>query len=187
MALGLSSAIASANSITVSQVSATDVPGGSVWGYDLSFINSTLNNGDFVTINDFGVGAIASLPVPGWSFSQSLTGPNSLPASDDPGVLNVTLTWTGGNGVVVSPGPSSIVNQLLQLSSPLPVGSLIDSSEYTTIDHVTSGLVAGTTSRVIGTVRTPAPGSTVPDGGSSMALFGLALGAVQCVRRKLSR
>jgi hypothetical protein len=186
LALGLSTAIASANSITVTETGAVNVVGGSQWTYDLSFINSTLNNGDFVTINDFGAGAPIAVPA-GWAYSQSLVGPNSLPASDDPGLLNATFTWIGGNGTVISPNSTTVVNQILTLSSPVAVGSL-DTSDYTTIDHVTSGLVAGTQSRVIGTVRTPVTTTTtVPDTGSSLALFGMALTVVQCARRKLSR
>jgi len=111
-----------------------------------------------------------------------------LPASDDGGILNATLTWIGGNGTVISPNPSTVVNQILSLNSPRPVGALLDTSDYTTIDHVTSGLIAGTASRVIGNVRTPVPTTNrVPDAGSSLALFGLAITAVHCARRKLNR
>jgi hypothetical protein len=186
LAVGVSTAIASADSITVTETGAVNVAGGSQWTYDLSFINSTLNTGDFVTINDFGAGAPIAVPA-GWAYSQSLVGPNSLPANDDPGLLNATFTWIGNSGTIVSPNSTTVANQILTLSSPEALGSL-DTSDYTTIDHVTSGLVAGTPSRVIGTVRTPvATPKAVPDTGSTLALFGMALTMVECARRKISR
>jgi len=185
-----SSVFVSANSITVTELSAVNVGGGSQWAYDLSFINSTLNNGDFITINDFGPGAVVVSPNSGWIFSQSLVGPNSLPAIDDPAQLNATLTWTGGNGVVLSPDPASVHNQSLTLSSPRPVAATIINSDYTTIDQVSSGLVAGTDSKVFGSVATPTTGPgipTVPDSSSTLALSSFALASLSAFRRTLRR
>src|SRR5437016_4158846 len=86
---------ASANSITLTDVS--QVAG--AFTYSVSGTNSSLNAGDFWTINDFGPATLGANTLPaGWVFSQALTGPNSLPATDNPGILNATFTWTGANG-----------------------------------------------------------------------------------------
>jgi len=179
----LGSAVLARASITVTEVSAIGA-GPSIWTYNASFLNSTLNNGDFFTLNDFGLGAPIAVPA-GWAFSESLTGPNSLPATDNPSVLNATFTWVGGNSAVISANPSTLVNQLFGLSSPGSI-SAMTAADYTTIDHVTSGLVAGTQSRVIGSIAVPSSVVTVPDAGTTVALLGCALLSLGGLRRKLS-
>jgi len=164
---------ASPNSITLATVSG--VGGGpSLWTYDYSFANSTLAVGDFFTINDFGPAGLVAAPLvpPGWAFSQALTGPNSLPASDNPTVLNVTFTYLG------APGPVANGTFAFILSSPLGAAPQFDS--YTSKDHSTSD---GLESDVIGHVQGP---HTIPDAGTSMVLLGLAVTGLGFARRKLA-
>ena len=181
----LAAVSASANSITVTETGAVNTTGGSDWSYDLSFVNSTLNKGDFVTINDFGPATGVTVPA-GWAMTQAPTGPNSLPATDSPSKLNVTLTWTGANGTVMSPDPTTTTVATLTLHSPTSV-AVGGTADYTTIDQVTSGLVAGTDSRVIGSTIVPPRPPTVPDGGMTLALLGFASPGIEGLRRKLSK
>jgi len=177
-ALALAGLSASANSITVNETSG----GGGTWVYDIHFDNSTVNSGDFFTINDFGsvISQSSTLPA-GWSFSQGFTGPNSLPAIDNPGVLNVTFTWTGATTPMTA--PLGVADFTLTLTSPLlGVGGI---SDYTSIDHVNGGPLAGQSSRVIGPIQTPA-GPTIPDGGTTVMLLGAALSGLGLIRRKLA-
>jgi|ERR1041385_941462 hypothetical protein len=163
-----------ANSITLGSVSG--VGGGpSTWTYDYTFANSTLAVGDFFTINDFGSAAVGSGPaVPaGWVFSQALVGPNSLPAVDNPTVLNATFTFTG------APGP--VADGTFSFSLISPLGAAFQFHDYTSSDHSTSD---GSVSRVIGQVRGPV--TVVPDGGLTIAFLGFALTGIGLLRRKLS-
>lgn len=172
-----------ANSITLGDLS--QVGGGpSTWTYLYTFANSEIHTGDYFTINDFGTAAVAAAPVfPGglWAFSQALVGPNSLPiaAIDNAGILNATFTWTGG---LVNLGAGSVGPFGFSLTSPLGTAfmKLVD---YTSLDHIASGPFAGNDSRVIGSVA--APGVAAPDGGSTLALLGVALAGLGLIRRKM--
>jgi hypothetical protein len=173
--LALVAVTANANTITLGNVSAVPSGGGSDWTYSYTFANSTLNPGDYFTINDFGLAAVTLPPLgplPTWAFSQALIGPNSLPATDDAGVLNVTFTWTGGTLIV----PNGVFTFTLHSA----LGITATNHDYTSIDQSTSN--PGTDSMAIGTVSGPA---TVPDGGSAVALLGIALAAVEGARRVL--
>jgi hypothetical protein len=172
---------ANANSITLGSVSATPSGGGgSDWTYSYTFANSELQNGDFFTINDFGLATVVVAPInpaPNWVFSQSLTGTSALPSVDNPSVLNVTFTWTDGT-INLGPGPLGAFTFVLHS----PLAAIPVDHDYTSLDHIASGLTAGNESRVIGSVAGPL---TVPDGGSAVALLGLALASVEGLRRKL--
>jgi hypothetical protein len=179
-----SALLAQANSITVSQVSA--VGGGpSTWTYVATFVNSTVNPGDFFTLNDFGPATVITSMPAGWVFSQGLTGPNSLPATDNASVLNATFTWTGAAGTVISPNPATTVGFTFQLESPGSFSPFL--SEYTSIDQATSGEgIAGTDSKVIGSITVPLFPQTVPDGGMTLMLLGSAVSGLALLRRKLA-
>jgi hypothetical protein len=173
---------ASANSITLGSVSAVPAGGGSDWTYSYTFANSEIRAGDFFTINDFGLATVVTAPgspAANWAFSQALTGNSALPSVDSPGVLNVTFTWTGGtvNFGPLASGPFTFV-----LHSPL--AAIPIDHDYTSLDHIATGLTAGNESRVIGSVAGP---QTVPEGGSALALLGLALAGVEGVRRKFRK
>jgi hypothetical protein len=181
--LALSAITAQANSITITQVSSSGA-GPSQWVYTATFVNSTVNPGDFFTLNDFGTANVVTSALPaGWTFSQALVGPNSLPATDNAATLNATFTWTGAAGTVVSPDANTSVAFNFTLGSPLSSAASALAA-YTSIDQVTSGQVAGTDSRVICSIRVP-QAVPVPDGGTTIALLGFALTAVEGTRRLL--
>lgn len=169
---------ATANTITLGDVSAGLGGGPYTYTYSYEFANSLLMPGDFFTINDFGPAVVVAAPVfpAAWGFSQLPLGPNSLlvgPA-DDGAILNATFTW-GGPATVV--GTASLF--FFTLSSPyLPAGLDI----YTSRDHVASS--PGSISVVGGSVTVPAA-PAVPDGGLTLALLGFALVGVESLRRKL--
>lgn len=173
---GLANLGANANSITLANVLVTG-GGPTTWTYDYSFANSTLATGDFFTINDFGPAAVVgvgpAIP-PGWFFSQLLTSPNSLPAFDDPSVLNATFTYMGV--------PGAVANGTSPFSLTSLFGPMAQLHDYTSLDHST--VPAGPASRVIGSVFGP---HTVPDGGLTLSLLGFALLGVEGLRRKLSK
>jgi hypothetical protein len=170
--LALAAVTANANTITLGNVSAVPSGGGSDWTYSYTFANSTLNNTDFFTINDFGLATVVAPPLgplPTWTFSQALTGPNSLPATDNGSVLNVTFTWTGG--------PLVVPNGIFTFTLHSPLGITPTTHDYTSLDQSTSN---GGDSRAIGPVDGPA---AVPDGGSAVTLLGVALAGLEGVRR----
>jgi hypothetical protein len=179
---GLASQTASANSITLGSVSVAPAGGGgSDWTYSYTFANSEIQRNDFFTINDFGLASVVTpptAPAASWVFSQALVGNSALPSIDNPGVLNVTFTWNDGtmNLGALPQGPFTLV-----LHSPL--GVIPETHDYTSLDHIATGLTAHDDSRVIGSVAGPL---TVPDGGSAVALLGVALVGVEGLRRKLA-
>jgi len=169
--LALAAVTANANTITLGDVSAVPSGGGSDWTYSYTFANSTLNNGDYFTINDFGLATVVLGPVvPGaaWTFSQAFTGPNSLPATDNASVLNVTFTWGGGPFTITGAGTFTLHSSL---------GITPETHQYTSLDQSASN---GGDSMAIGNVTGP---RTVPDGGSAVALLGIALAGLEGARR----
>jgi len=177
----LASFSASANSITLQLLSGVNNAGGSAWAYQMIFANSDLENGDFITLHDFGPVTAQILPA-GWSLSQSLLGstPSQLSPVDSAGVLNATLTWGGG-----SAPQGTAVGPIFLLQSPYDLSNT-DTIDYSTLDHVLAGLNAGDPSKVLSTVLgTRAP--TVPDAGLTVGLLGSALLAVEGLRRRLSK
>ena len=174
---------ASANSITLGNVSeVNDLGGGSDWTFSFSFDNSSLNSGDFFTINDFGAATVVSPPSsPGgtWVFSQALVGPTPFPpgvATDNAGILNVTFTWNGGGPIAVgNAGP-----YFFTLHSALSVSAVLQVDQYVSIDQ---SLSDGADSRVVGPLF--GPQTVVPDGGMTVAFLGFALVGIEGLRRKL--
>ncbi len=161
---------ASANTIVPVFVSAV----GTTWTYTINVIASQLQNGDYVTINDFGTAGLISNPAPAdWAFSQSSTGPNSLPTPET-GKKNITLMWTGGT---VNVGFASYTFVFSSAN-----GSATKAGRWSSQDHqIGTGLgpqPAG------GFIQTPL--NPVPDGGSTIALLGMTLVAVAGLRRKMN-
>jgi hypothetical protein len=178
-----SASTARANSITLGDVSAVPSGGGSVWTYTYSFANSYLTTGDFFTINDFGPATVSVAPIlpgPNWSFTQSATGPNSIPATDSATALNATFTWIGGD---LNLGPGSSPNFIFALFSPF--GTEIRTTQYTTQDHISDDPTRP--SRVIGFINAPAGAVNTPEGGSALALLGVGLIGIGTLRRKFRK
>ena len=161
---------ASANTIVPVFISAV----GNNWTYQINVIGSQLHDGDYVTINDFGTAGVVSNPSPAnWAFSQANVGPNALPTVDT-GIKNITLTWTGGTV------DTAFASYTFVFSSA--GGSVTTGGTWTSQDHqIVTGLgpqPAG------GFIQTPA--NPVPDGGSTVALLGMALVAAAGLRRKMN-
>lgn len=177
-ALVLTSVSASANSITLGSVSTAPTLGGTLWTYEITLANSTLvANDSYFTINDFGPAVQVIdplLPLPLWTFSQAVSGPNSiLGAGDDGSVLNLTFTWAGLTGSVLDS-----VSTFTVFSPQTSLGFQVH--DYTSVDRATSD---GLPSRVIGSVKTPV---TTPDGGTTVMLLGAALSGLALMRRKFA-
>ena len=182
-AVMLASLNANANSITLGTQGAVLNGGGSDWTYEYTFANSTLQNGNYFTINDFGAATVVSsptYPTANWVFSQALVGPNSLAAGDLASVLNVTFTWNGGNNVIVADALNTFVLHSAVASTAFQF------DQYTSVDTATTS--GGTQpSKVIGPIKTPLrPTTTVPDGGTSVMLLGASLSGLALLRRNLA-
>jgi len=162
------------HTITPSVVS-TSAPG--IWTYTADLSSGQVNNGDGFTIFDFGGYVAGSIFAPsGWSATVALTGSvlGVTPPSgyvDDPTLLNLEFTRTGG---LIGP-----TNSVLNLGSfgatttDLAQGFVAWSSR----DHTPLGAVGADHADVI-----LAPGA-VPDGGSTVALLGVALAGLEGLRR----
>lgn len=179
-AAALAAQVANANSITLGDISSVGA-GPSIWTYSYAFANSELHPGDYFTINDFGPAAVVVGPA-GFAFSQALAGPNSLAATDNAGILNVTFTWAGP---ISNLGAGTVGPFAFSLSSPF--GSTPVLTSYTSEDHIASGPFIGLLSRVIGSVAAPDNGRSVPDGGSTLILLGSAILGLLGIARKSLR
>ena len=111
LVFGFMTSTAMANTITVAPQPAISGAGPYLWEYSVNLEgNSQINTGDFFTIFDFaGFVSVANTPA-GWAFST--TPPQSCPtqapfpglcaAVDDPAIVN--LTWTRTGGTIFGPG-----------------------------------------------------------------------------------
>jgi hypothetical protein len=153
-----------ANSLTL--VNDTPPTTGSFdWNYHVDWANSTLNNGDFVTISS-GAGGVTSATGPaGWTatFSGGANG-------------SVTWTWNGGT-LALGSGQGTITG--FSFHSTFGTGH---ASPYNSLDQVNSGAGAGLNSTVTGFVSAP---NALPDGGSAVTLLGIALAGIEGARRLL--
>lgn len=154
-----------ANSLTL----VNDTPpttGGFDWNYHVDWANSTLNNGDFVTISS-GVGGVVNGTVvgpAGWVGSNTAT--------------SVTWTWNGGT-LALGSGQGTITG--FTYHSTFGTGH---AAPYNSKDQVNSGLGAGLDSTVTGFVSAP---NSLPDGGSAVTLLGIAMAGIEGARRLLRR
>jgi hypothetical protein len=153
---------------TVNFVGTTAVPGdGTIFGYTLNFTpgtGETLVAGNYATIYDFGPTTSLSIPAV-FTASQNLLGTTpsfgGVP-TDNPSILNVTLTYTGPTLTTTTP----FIN--IQLVSS---NTGTRSSDYRTLD----GPVGGQQSVTAGV--TTVPGLAVPEP-TSVVMMGM--GAWRC-------
>jgi hypothetical protein len=163
------------HTITPSLITAT--PGG-LWSYNADLTSGNLVAGDGFTIFDFGGYVAGSVVAPvNWSASTSLTGGSifglaSL-GTDDPSLTNLTFTYTGAT-VVQTIGATTFTGFNANTTSLVQV---ID--DWVSRDH---GLDGSVSTEHRDQIIVPG-GSSVPDGGSTVALLGVALGALEATRR----
>jgi VPDSG-CTERM motif len=185
LALGLfAGSRVSANTITPS-VTLASTPG--LWIYSADLTSGELHAGDGFTIFDFG-GYVAGSVVaaPGWTASVALLGSiYGAPVidADNPGEVNLTFTYTGP--------PIQMVIGALPFTpfSALTTYTDVRVDSWISQDHeIGSPLVIG--DGPLGTVHRDTilvPATNIPDGGSTVALLGLGLLAVDRMRRKLKK
>jgi hypothetical protein len=168
------------HTITPSVVSINS-PG--VWTYAAMLSSGQVLNGDGFTIFDFGGYVAGSIFAPtGWTAVAQLTGsvlgvapPASNP--DNPALFNLLFTRSGG-----TVGPAII--GLLPLGD---FGATTTSKDTTFVgwssrDHFPTGIPPAPGTDHADIILAPAPG-TVPDGGATVALLGIALGGLEGMRR----
>jgi VPDSG-CTERM motif len=151
-----------------------------VWTYDATLTSGQVRNGDGFTIFDFGGYVKNSIFAPaGWSATAVLTGSvlNVAPPVgyvDDPTLYNLEFVRTGG-----TVGPTNGILDLGHFGA-----STIALDQYlrawTSRDHAPDGSVgADHADRIL------APGGSVPDGGTTVALLGTALAILGGMRRMI--
>jgi VPDSG-CTERM motif len=176
-----------ANTITLGYVSTTYAGGGLWnWNYQVSFANSELDNSlgvrDFFTINDFGAvqgftwTPAGPIPTGFGTPVQLLIGTNvpgllaTIGYTDNPSVLNATFSWHGPNHTIV--GAATFLLTLQSYHGAVDIGA------YNSSDH--SVFPPDRVSHAVGFLEVP---TSAPDGGSAVALLGIALAGVEGVRR----
>jgi hypothetical protein len=159
------------HTLTPSLASAT--PGG-LWSYNADLKSGQLDAGDGFTIFDFDGYVAGSIAAPvDWTPSTALTG-SPFGASlglDDPALINLTFTYNGPT-----------INQAIGAqtftgftANTTDLGQVAD--DWASLDHDISSAPA---TGAQGTILVP---SAVPDGGSTVALLGVALVGLEGLRR----
>ena len=160
------------HTLTPSLASAT--PGG-LWSYNADLTSGQLAAGDGFTIFDFDGYVAGSIAAPvDWTPSTALTG-SPFGASlglDDPALINLTFTYNGPT-----------INQAIGAqtftgfnANTTDLGQVAD--DWASHDHDISSAPA---TEAQGTILVP--GNAVPDGGSTVALLGVALAGLEGLRR----
>jgi len=172
--LTFASSAASANTLTPGFISY--VPGASI-SYDASLVAAKLVSGDGFTIFDIGGFVLATTTAPaGWTVSfGALTQDFGAPVfgPDDAALMNVHFTYGGSTitaGASMSLGTFTIGTTW---AGPLT------SDDWVSQDHPNPPGTA------IGTSASTTAVPTIPDGGSTMALLGLAMLSMGLLRRHL--
>lgn len=172
---------ASANTITPGLTVAPGfIPGVSIT-YRADLTSGELHSGDGFTIFDIGgFTGFGVLPA-FWTATSSAFGSpwGVAPVGIDTSDMNVTFTYTG-SPVEVSSGSTLYVPFTVLTTSMLLV-----TDDWTSRDHLLgiAGVIDGTPGRPhADEILVPAH---VPDGGSTLALLGLAFAGIGLIRRKL--
>jgi len=160
------------HTLTPSLASAT--PGG-LWSYNADLTSGQLAAGDGFTIFDFDGYVAGSIAAPvDWTPSTALTG-SPFGASlglDDPALINLTFTYNGPT-INQAIGAQTFTGFTANTTS---LGQVSD--DWASHDHdITSAPATGAQGTIL------VPGNTVPDGGSTVALLGVALAGLEGLRR----
>jgi hypothetical protein len=173
LAVALFGTTVKANTINVEFLSNA----GGIYNYNANFENSELLVGDYFEVVDFA-GFLNATAIAGFNITTPGTGPapNSIIVNDDPTITNVVYTWAGAPGTEF---------ELAVLPFTLTSSILTTVNEsFASLDHVlVSGPTNGGLSVASGNLLVA--GTPVPDGGSAIALLGMALMGVEGLRRKL--
>ena len=160
------------HTLTPSLASAT--PGG-LWSYNADLTSGQLAAGDGFTIFDFGGYVAGSIAAPvGWTPTTALTGSpfgTSL-GLDDPALVNLTFTY---NGITIN---QAIGAQTFTgfTANTTDLGQVAD--DWASHDH---DITSAPATEAQGTILVPS--NAVPDGGSTVALLGVALAGLEGLRR----
>jgi hypothetical protein len=135
------------------------------WNYDVNVTaKQTVNTGDYFTIYDFGSIIPNSATAPaGWTLTTNPIGvtPSKVSPTDNPGVLNLTWTYTGANPIA---GASD-----LGLFSVATTTNQIRTGDFTGFATLNQGPQAGSKVSNVGNVAVP-----VPEASALFPLVGLA-------------
>jgi hypothetical protein len=162
-----------------------------VWTYGANLTSGQVNVGDGFTIFDFGGYVDGSIFAPtGWTATPQLLGsvltaPPPVGYVDDPAAINLLFTWQG---------PAIIGPQ--KVGPPIALGEFGATTTFTSEtmiawssrDHTfaTPGHPSVPGELHADSILGPAPGPTsVPDGGATVALFGIGLTGLEAMRRML--
>jgi len=179
-----------ANTISVGVIStAPDGSGGTLWTYPIIFNNSAIDASQPTSfdLNDFGALKTTGPLASGFSFSPGvafnlttpLVGPNfGLPGfqPNNPAVSDVVITFTASANL----GSGS---QTFNLVLDTALTGLGGTANFFSQDKVATGALAGSPNAVQQNITTP-QGVSTPDGGSAVALLGMALAGIEFLRRK---
>jgi len=183
VALGTGSA-ASAATITVAPQPLITGINPAVWSYSLTLEgNSTIETGNFFTIQDFaGFNGVTTAPA-GWTFSSSNTGVCPIDAfsiacaaTDDAAIPN--LTWTRTGAPIVGGGVGAVVqlgNFIAQSIFITPINSQWYSQDHDLQTNTFNEGAGGNTNTPVGTA-VPEP--------ASLLLLGSGLLGLAYSRRK---
>ena len=147
--------------------------------------SGTAMNGDGFTIFDFGGYVAGSIFAPsGWTAVAQLTGSVlgiAPPAGyvDNPGEFNLLFTRNGG-----TIGPINGMQDLGHFEATTTFTSTAFVG-WSSRDHLPFGSPPGPGTDHADFIEAPAPGGTVPDGGATVALLGIALTGLGAMRRMI--
>jgi hypothetical protein len=169
-----------AASITPTLDSVTPSGGNFVYNYhaDLTSDQSIIS-GSFVTIYDFsGLVGTPTVDQPGWTVSTALVGKTAAGTAptDNPTILNFSITWTGGT--VAGPVPAIITFHATSTFNQTNI--LAGNLQFTS--QATKTTLPGSPFGSIGPVT--GPNSLVPEP-TSFVLLALGLPACLFLRRKI--
>ena len=133
----------------------------------------------FGAVNSFTFTPVNSISS-NFTLSQAFVGPNvagllaTIGYTDNPSILNASFIWNGANHTVVSGGGAAVFFLTLNSNDAGVAIGAYNSSDHSFLPHDLE-------SHAVGFLLVPT--APTPDGGSAVALLGIALAGVGGVRR----